>query len=177
MVWIVDTVVVACSNFCNFRYHYHGELDDILKIQRAKSLQNSWEKLKKSNCLVTAELQKKKRMPHFDHFPINGEIDPYMLAALKKSDFRLWSKESAQHGQLDTRLRLISPGIIHFSCAGNEDLLHLNKWDSKLWQNSESLDRKYLFKTWEMHRSSTSWNMRRSSITALQELSDQVEIL
>ena len=58
MVWIVDTVVVACSNFCNFRYHYHGELDDILKIQRAKSLQNSWEKLKKSNCLVTAELKK-----------------------------------------------------------------------------------------------------------------------
>ena len=120
---------------------------------------------------------KEKRMSHFDHFPINGEIDPYMLAALKKSDFRLWSKESAQHGQLDTRLRLISPGIIHFSCAGNEKLLHLDKRNSKLWRNSESLDRKYLFKTWEMHRSSTSWNMRRSSITALQELSDQVEIL
>ena len=25
MVWIVDTVVVAHSSFCHFRYQYHGE--------------------------------------------------------------------------------------------------------------------------------------------------------
>ena len=33
--------------------------------------------MKKSNRLVTAELQNKK-MPHFDHFPRPGEIDPYI---------------------------------------------------------------------------------------------------
>ena len=31
---------------------------------------------KKSNSLVTVELQKK--MPHFDHFPRPGESDPYV---------------------------------------------------------------------------------------------------
>ena len=33
-------------------------------------------KLKKSNRLVKAELQNNEKMPHFDHFPHPGEIDP-----------------------------------------------------------------------------------------------------
>ena len=30
--------------------------------------------------MVAAELQKNKQMPHFDHFPRPGEIDPYIAS-------------------------------------------------------------------------------------------------
>ena len=43
--------------------------------------------MKKSNRLVTAELQKriKKKMPHFDQFPPPGEIDPYDVIVMSTS--------------------------------------------------------------------------------------------
>ena len=51
------------------------------KLSCNECLQNSWEKLKRSNRFVTAELQRKLKMPHFDHFPRPGEIDPYAIRA------------------------------------------------------------------------------------------------
>ena len=40
------------------------------------------------NRLVTAELQKMKKMPIFDHFPRPGEIDPYgnQVIAVQSND-------------------------------------------------------------------------------------------
>ena len=57
---------------------------------RAKSLQKSWEKLKKANCLVRAELQKKW---HFDNFSRPGEIDKYRTNTFQKGaslTFHFW---------------------------------------------------------------------------------------
>ena len=47
--------------------------ENIFGMQRAKSLQNSWEKFK--NQTVWSEKSSKKKKPHFDHFPRPGEID------------------------------------------------------------------------------------------------------
>ena len=60
-------------------------------MPRSKSLQNSWEKLKKSNCLVTVELKRKN-----DHFPCPGESDAYMNeetgpSALPEGTVHYWS--------------------------------------------------------------------------------------
>ena len=47
-------------------------------MQRTKSLQNSWEKLKKSNRLVTVKRQKMFFfLTKFDHFSCPAETDPY----------------------------------------------------------------------------------------------------
>ena len=43
----------------------------------SKSLQNSWEKLKKSNCLVTVKRQKYFFRTKFAHFSRPAETDPY----------------------------------------------------------------------------------------------------
>ena len=62
---------------------------NIFRMPRLKSLQNSWEKLEKSNRLVTAELQK---MPHFDHFPRPGKIYPFMCVNVCLAK-REWHKD------------------------------------------------------------------------------------
>ena len=87
--------------------------ENIFGIQRAKSLQNSWEKLKKSNCLVTAELQNKKNATFWPFSPSWGNwpicfIDSLLFEELSYFHFLVFQTISMAASFSSSRLLSVS---------------------------------------------------------------------
>ena len=98
-------------------------------MQQTKSLQNRWKKLKKSNRLVTAELQKKiKKMSHVDHFPRPGEIDPMsfyifsLFVHVPDAQLSFWEMS----GSIDWRARKIRRNIMEGGISRDQIEIYLS---------------------------------------------------
>ena len=103
-----------------------------------KTLQNSWEKFKKSNCLVAAELQKINKCHILTIFPVLGKLTH--ILPLKKPGLQHLSRLSKKSNIRILR-ELNIPILLHRVQTRRVQWSHLERWVTELRSSLNSIEK------------------------------------